>query len=359
MSNLVRRRVGVTISNANLPVYLPSKTMGTIQTVAVTLEDEDGNKGFGYSYFINKDEVIKRATQTAIELATASNAELARLANIERIEERLYGKASDMATKGAANALSVATWDLIGRQLNTPCYRLWQGSGEPMACFRSGYHWDTAESSAEEKAQAARDANFGMVKVLVGQTSPAIDADRIRRIQTVFPEPNTVIADAFWNWSPAEASAFSAAVETPLLWFEDPVAYELLHEVKTLHSIGTGESLGETREFIDIALRGADRAIIDLGRIGGPVRFLEAARLLNTLGVKVGSHVYSHQSLHLLSALAMPAPVEMLDWWDPFYLDNPAPDSSGKLKMNGPGFGVQPNFELINRSNNIAFRIKR
>ncbi len=354
---LIKQRVAVTISNVELPVYLPSKKMGMIQTVAVTLTSPDGHNGFGYSYFINNPETIRKATETAIWLAEAARSELSWLLNVERLEETLYGERADMATRAAANALSVAAWDLLGRQLGVPCYQLWNGHAQPLLGFRSGYYWDTAESSAEEKAQAALADSFRMVKVLVGQDTPLADADRIRRIQQVFPEPETVIADAFWNWSVDEAARFAAAVETPLLWFEDPVPYEQLGSLVSPHVIGTGESLGTLGDVIAVAQRGAGRVLLDIGRIGGPVRFLEMGRMLNSMGVAVGSHVYVHQSLHLLNALTMPSPVELLDWWEPLYLNNPKPDADGLVMAAGPGLGFEPDYDRINASHCVVHRV--
>jgi L-alanine-DL-glutamate epimerase-like enolase superfamily enzyme len=68
---------------------------------------------------------------------------------------------------------------------------------------------------------------------------------------------------------------------------EDPEAHDKIHLVNDhpFNTIAAGEKATVSRELYDLYARGRVRnLIIDVQYVGGPVRFMEAARLLNALG---------------------------------------------------------------------------
>ncbi|HET7157519.1 MAG TPA: hypothetical protein VFI62_00890, partial [Burkholderiales bacterium] len=83
--------------------------------------------------------------------------------------------------------------------------------------------------------------------------------------------------------------------------------------------------------------------------VGGPVRWLEAARALNALGATVGAHRFSHYSMHMMAALPRSLPIEMLDWTNPAFHPLADPDASGRLPVEGPGFSLRLDQAVIDR----------
>jgi L-alanine-DL-glutamate epimerase-like enolase superfamily enzyme len=83
--------------------------------------------------------------------------------------------------------------------------------------------------------------------------------------------------------------------------------------------------------------------------VGGPVRWLEAARTLNALGATVGAHRFSHYSIHMMACLPRSLPIEMLDWTNPAFHPLASPDASGRLPVEGPGFRIQLDQGVIDR----------
>ena len=57
-------------------------------------------------------------------------------------------------------------------------------------------------------------------------------------------------------------------------------------------------------------------------------------------GARIGSHVYTPQSAHLMACVADPLPVEVFDWSDPLFTRPLRPDAGGRVPVEGPGFGV-------------------
>jgi len=77
------------------------------------------------------------------------------------------------------------------------------------------------------------------------------------------------------------------------------------------------------------------------------MRFLETARVLTTLGYRVGAHAFPYYALHLLGSVPNHGPVEVLNWWDRLFRERPAPDADGRLAQRGPGFGIKPDHEFL------------
>ena len=126
----------------------------------------------------------------------------------------------------------------------------------------------------------------------------------------------------------------------------------MLHRVRDhpFNPIAAGEKSTNARELYDLYTRGRLRKlIIDVQYVGGPVRFLEAARVLNALGATVGGHRFAHYSIHLLASLQRSLPLEMLDWTNPAFHPLDPPDASGRLPVEGPGFRIRLDQAVIDK----------
>ena len=81
---------------------------------------------------------------------------------------------------------------------------------------------------------------------------------------------------------------------------------------------------------------GLAHALLDVQRLGGPRNWLSAATVLAVTGTRIGGHVYTPYSIHLLAAVADPLPVEVFDWSDALFAKVSAPDVRGRLTVAGP-----------------------
>ena len=86
------------------------------------------------------------------------------------------------------------------------------------------------------------------------------------------------------------------------------------------------------------------------------MRFLEAARALAGRA-RIGGHIYTAQSLHLLACVDAPLPVEAFDWSDSLFLQPPAPGPDGRIAVRGPGFGNELNEEVLLRHGRAVARV--
>jgi L-alanine-DL-glutamate epimerase-like enolase superfamily enzyme len=168
----------------------------------------------------------------------------------------------------------------------------------------------------------------------------------------VYSEPGAVALETGSDWTAEIANEFLDACSAKLMWVEDPAPHDTLHLVRDhpVNTIAAGEKSTHARELYDLYTRGRLRKlIIDVQYVGGPVRFLEAARVLNALGATVGGHRFSHYSMHLLASLPRSLPIEMLDWTNPAFHPLAGPDASGRLPVEGPGFHISLDQAVIDR----------
>jgi len=172
-------------------------------------------------------------------------------------------------------------------------------------------------------------------------------------VREVYSEPRTIALETGSEWTAEITNKFFDACSDKLLWIEDPERHDKIHLVRDdpLNTIAAGEKATHARELHDLYTRGRLRKIIiDVQYVGGPVRWLEAARALNALGATVGAHRFSHYSVHMMASLPRSLPIEMLDWTNPAFHPLAGPDASGRLPIEGPGFRIELDQAVIDRN---------
>jgi L-alanine-DL-glutamate epimerase-like enolase superfamily enzyme len=309
-------------------------------------------RGIGYSIFRERGPLVL-ATRAAQKLAGAVRPELPALLDIERFEVR--NPAGDAtASRSAANALSLAAWDLAARQRGCAAADLW---GRPagrteLECYASALWQEQSVDELIVEAKRYRDLNFRYVKMRVVHDL-ADNLERIAAVRSVYTGPATIAIEAAGaQWNINDANEFMEAAAGKYLWTEDPVKYDAIGQVReTANSrIVAGETCATTAELIKLFDEGNVRSIvIDVQCIGGPVRFMEAARLLQALGATIGGHRFPYYSSHLLAALPKSLPLETIDWANPSLEPYHAPDKNGRVPVEGPGFAIRMNQAVFER----------
>jgi L-alanine-DL-glutamate epimerase-like enolase superfamily enzyme len=302
------------------------------------LRDSEAREGLGYAYGLSPS-AIGRFGEIALSLAPNETCALSELLGVERRDDQ--SAQTSGAARSAACALSMAAWDLLGKQRGMRCADLWGRSParETIDAYASGLFLGSGIDDLLREARQHRDQGFTKVKMR-GGLSPKEDGVRYASVCSIFPEPGSVAVD-FWCKSTAPAvNEFIAQAATQPMWIEDPTDSAGLGEITARALIASGESCHSLTQLLALYETGVRHIILDVQVLGGPLRFLEAARLFHALGCKVGSHTFAHQSTHLLAPLPDSMPVEVLDWWNMLYADPLQPDEQGCLAIRGPGFGV-------------------
>ena len=311
-----------------------------------------GKRGVGYSIFREQTN-LDLAMQAAQKLVAALRPEMTALLDVERYEEHNRAGNAD-ASRSAANALSLAAWDLAAQQQGCACADLW---GRPagrteLECYASALWQEQSIDELIVEARRYRDLNYRYVKMRVGHELKD-NLERIAAVRSVYAQPGTIAIEAAGaQWNVDDANEFIRAAAGEYLWTEDPVKYDVIGQVReTVNSkIVAGETCATAAELIKLFDEGHVRSIvIDVQCIGGPVRFLEAARLLHALGATIGGHRFPYYSSHLLASFPRSLPLETIDWANPSLEPYRAPDRNGRVPVEGPGFAVRLNQAVFDR----------
>src|SRR4051812_14078691 len=114
------------------PIVSPKGPTTETCLLLVFASDKEGKRGIGYSSFRQSSD-MDEATVIARKLVTEAAPGLAGLLDVERQEEATCE--SSAASRRAASAISLAAWDLAGKQAGVPWAGLW---GRPAGRDRAG-----------------------------------------------------------------------------------------------------------------------------------------------------------------------------------------------------------------------------
>jgi L-alanine-DL-glutamate epimerase-like enolase superfamily enzyme len=328
------------------PVLTPAGPYDTFFHVVVVAR-AGGHEGWGYSALANA-ALLDASVVGATELLEEDAGTLAALMNVEHRQRR----GDRTPWHAATSAIALAAWDLAARELGVPCADLWgrRPHTDALDCYASGFFLDASIDALVDEAARYRETGYRFVKMRVG-LDVSIDLQRYDAIRTIFPDDGQIAVDAVCSWSGADARAFVERASAPLLWLEDPTPYDDLPALGKLDApVAIGESVQEIADLENLRRTcGLEYALLDVQQLGGPVRFLAAANALAAQGVRIGSHIYTAPSAHLMACVDQPLPVEVFDWSDLLMDPPPAPSASGQIPVLGPGLGVALRHETLHR----------
>lgn len=202
----------------------------------------------------------------------------------------------------AVAGVDIALWDILGKSLGAPVWRLLGGRRAPrMPAYASGGWADEAGIGAQLLGYVEA-GGFGAVKMRVGvmDGEPHHSAARVRAARRALGPDVKLMADAHGTWTVAEAKAFCRMVEDcDLYWLEEPVTADDktgLAEVRRSSAvpISTGESEFTRHDFREIAeLRAADVLQPDLAIAGGITEGVRIAAIASAFNLRLAPHLWS------------------------------------------------------------------
>lgn len=202
----------------------------------------------------------------------------------------------------AIAGVDLALWDILGKSLDAPVWRLLGGRrAERMPAYASG-GWAGADRIGEQLKGYIEQGGFRAVKMRVGSMdgSVARSAARVRAARQALGPDVGLAADAHGTWTVAEAKAFCRMVEDcDLMWFEEPVTADDKQgqaEVRRSSSvpISSGESEFTRHDFRELAeLRAADVLQPDLAIAGGITEGIRIGAIASAFNLRLAPHLWS------------------------------------------------------------------
>jgi L-alanine-DL-glutamate epimerase-like enolase superfamily enzyme len=280
--------------------------------------------------------------------------ELARPATFDILRDRRLGLV-------ACAGVDLAIWDLIGKVLGQPLWRLWGGYRDrlPMIAI-GGYYAPDADISAE--VAELQEMGLAGMKFKVGGRSAAEDAARFRQAREAGGPDFLLAADANQGWTPQEAIEFARLVaELDLLWLEEPCRWHNDHlamrDVRYQSGVRVcaGQSEFSAGGCRDLMVAGAiDVCNFDSSWSGGPTEWRRVAAMAHVFDVMMTHHEEPQVSSHLLASIPHGGYVECFHpdrdpiWWG--LIANRPPLRDGILELSErSGLGWELDADYIER----------
>jgi D-galactarolactone cycloisomerase len=280
--------------------------------------------------------------------------ELARPATFDILRDRRLGLV-------ACAGVDLAIWDLVGKVLGQPLWRLWGGYRNrlPMIAI-GGYYAPDADIAAE--VQELQEMGLAGLKFKVGGRSAVEDADRFRQAREAGGPEFMLAADANQGWTPQEAIEFARLVaELDLLWLEEPCRWHNDHlamrdvRYQSGARVCAGQSEFSAGGCRDLMVAGAiDVCNFDSSWSGGPTEWRRVAAMAHVFDVMMTHHEEPQVSSHLLASIPHGGYVECFHpdrdpiWWG--LIANRPPLRDGILELSErPGLGWELDGDYIER----------
>jgi D-galactarolactone cycloisomerase len=269
----------------------------------------------------------------------------------------------------AISALDTAIWDVLGRAVGLPLYRLWGAVTDevPISVIGGYYHLDPEQTAAAVRRYVEQ--GFGGMKFKVGGRSPAEDAMRFRVAREAAGPDFVLMADANQGYSLAQAVEFVRLVDgLGLRWFEEPVRWtndrRWMRDVRLMTGVAVcaGQSELTLHGLRDLVVEGAiDVSNFDASWAGGPTIWRKAAGLCAAFGVQLGHHEEPQVSSHLLASVPDHTFTECFDEErDPFFWrlsDMSSRIARGRYRLpDRPGFGIELDWDYV-RAHAVGTRV--
>lgn len=255
----------------------------------------------------------------------------------------------------AASAIDAAAWDIRGKALGQPVWRLLGGfrNRVPVSANWGVQHGADPDTLAN-RAHRLIDRGFRALKFQVGFLDRSVAVAHTRLMREIVGNSVRLIVDANQQWSVKQAIQMGHALaEFDLYWIEDPVRahdYAGLRQIREALPVRicAGEVYQNIQQFRRLLEENAaDHVMIDLDL--GLTGFLKVAHLAEAYGLPVVNHLASEILAHGIAAVPNGLIVGFYPWAQPL-LTVPARIEDGDLVLpDTPGLGLELDEEAMKR----------
>jgi galactonate dehydratase len=333
----------------------------------VEVATEDGLTGVGEGSLPGRAAIVEEAIRWLTPHLTGADP-----AGVEDHWNRMYHQLSrwrdGSVLMTALAAVDIALWDLEGKRLGVPCWRLaGASSAKPLRVYYSHWSQDVRSrtpAALQELAARTREAGWDAVKWVVPRA--ATDRERLKQAVADCEAVRGAGLDfglEMWEKFTVRSAIEFANAVAPYkpLFLEEPVLREspqALAEVaaKSPVPIAAGEGLLTRFDFRHLLdHRGAQIVQPDVIHCGGITEIRRIASLAETYGVEISPHMWYGPVGHAASLHAMASARNFfLQEWDavhdPVFAEltrgsHPLPKNGAVTPPSKPGIGIEMDWD--------------
>ncbi len=262
----------------------------------------------------------------------------------------------------ALACLDAAIWDLVGKALGQPLWRLFGGYRQSLPMIVIGGYYGSSLGQIAEEMQRHRESGMAGIKFKVGGLSPEEDAARVIAAREAAGDDFVIAIDANQGYTVEQALRLCRLLEgVGIRWFEEPVGWQNdrrgLRDVRMQGGIPVcaGQSEYSPSGCRDLIEAGAiDVCNFDASWSGGPTAWRRAAAITHAAEVQMGHHEEPHIAGHLVASQPHGTYVECFEpdrdpfWWN--LVANRPELVGGELTLpTAPGLGWEIDWEYADR----------
>ena len=331
---------------------MPEEAGRTRPVVTLRLRTDTGIEGIGITFYGGRMTGSLRVAVEELAALTIGEDPL----RIEKIVARLRAGTGDSCGPGgiftlALSAIDIALWDIKGKALDQPLWKLLGGHRDRVATYASGsLRRGLSDDQAQRAAQTLVQKGFRQMKTqmaLPGNPTPAEEVRRVRAVREAIGPDIDLMCDINQRWRPDQAIAIGSRVEDAgLFWLEDVTAaddYAGLARVSAALKtpVAGGEYVWGIVPFRHmIEARSVDIVMVDICRAGGVTQWMKIAGMAEAFNLPIVSHVMPEILLHLVAACPNGLTVEYMPWMLALYEETPAIEDGMLVLPDKPGLGL-------------------
>ena len=305
--------------------------------------------------------------------------------NVERLSRKLYTSLSGIVGHAGTlihviSGVEMALWDLTGKALDVPIYRLLGGKYRDKIRVYADCHAGKSEDpqSWAERAKEVKSKGFTALKFDVDKPShrgPSYNrclsnseiklmVKQVEAVREAIGDDVDLAIDCHWKYNTNDAIKLANALEpyNPW-WLEDPVPQENSEAMKkvtdsTNTPICTGENLYTKYGFRDLIVnQAADIVAPDISKVGGLMETKKIAELADLYYISVAPHnicspIGTVAACHVCATIPNFIALEFhaidVPWWAKLIKKGSQLIEEGYIKVpEEPGLGIEINEDEI------------
>ena len=268
-----------------------------------------------------------------------------------------FGGGAKPQIMAAIAGIDIALWDLKGKLLGQPVWKLLGGGRSSVPAYASGgYYGPDGEAATRDLAAEMAsyvELGYSTVKMKVGGLPIAADVERVRAVRDTVGAAVSILLDANQAYDVPSAIAAARAFEPfGIGWFEEPVHwYDSifgLGQVSRAIQIPTASGESELHRWAcrDLIEHAGIRIMqFDCTRAGGVTEWLKVAAYAATHGIIMAPHHDAQIHGHLVAAVPNGYTLEVFPnpqrdpLWAELFTGRPAVSNGVVQLSDAPGFG--------------------